>query len=113
MNSETEAKALLARLQASQPQHDWLGIGLQSQDDPAGMLVTQVMANTPAAQAGIEPNDLIVRLNGSDVHDTQAFLQVVDAIPPETTVDIDVIRKGQHHTIPVTLGLRPVIVPKP
>jgi len=77
-----------------------------------GILVTQVIENGPAAQSGVEPNDLIVRLNGSDVHDTQAFIQAVGAIPPETTVKIDIIRRGQHYTLSVTLGLRPVVMPK-
>ncbi len=112
-NRVTEAKALLARLQASQPKRVWLGIGLKSQDNPAGILVTQVMEHGPAAQSGIEPNDLIVRLNGSDVHDTQAFIQIVGAIPSETTVAIDVVRSGQRYTIPVILGLRPIVMPKP
>ena len=103
---------LLDRLQASQPKRGWLGIGLKSQDNPAGILVTQVMKNSPAAQAGLESNDLIVRLNGSDVHDSQTFIRIVGTIPPETTVDIDVIRGDQHHTIPVTVGLRPVIMPQ-
>ena len=86
---------------------------LAVQDDPAGILVTQVMENSPAAQVGITPNDLIVRLNGSDVHDIKAFIQAVGAITPETTVDVEVVRDGQHYTIPVTLGLRPVVMPTP
>jgi len=111
-NREPEAKVLLARLQASQPKRAWLGIGLKSQDNPAGILVTQVIENGPAAQSGIESNDLIVRLNGSNVHNTQAFIQVVGALPPETTVEIDVMRRGQPHTISVTLGLRPIVMPQ-
>ena len=111
-NREDKAKTLLARVQASQPKRGWLGIGLKSQNDPPGILVTHVINNGPAAQAGLRHDDLIVRFDGHQVHDTEALMRIVGALAPETEVDIDLMRNGQPRTISVTIGLRPPVIPE-
>lgn len=92
---QAEAAALAARFQAAQPQRGWLGIGLASQDDPPGILVTRVVKDSPAAQAGLQQDDLIVRFHGQQVHDQQAFLQLVGSLAPETQVAVELLRGGQ------------------
>ena len=109
-NREAEAKALMARVQASQPKRGWLGIGLKAQNDPPGIFVTKVMHNSPAAQAGLQQDDLIVHFNGHQVHDTEAFMRIVGSFAPETAVDVDLMRNGQPRTISVTVGLRPPVI---
>ncbi len=111
-NREDEAQTLLARFQALQPKRGWLGIGLKSQDDPPGILVTQVMNNSPAAQAGLKPDDLIVQFNGQHVYDSQDFIRLVSKLAPETGVAVELLRDGQPQTLSLTIGLRPLVIPE-
>jgi carboxyl-terminal processing protease len=40
------------------------GIGVEVAPDPRGLLIVQVFASSPAASAGLEPEDLIAAVNG-------------------------------------------------
>ena len=79
--------------------------------EPPGLLVEQVIAESPAAHAGIPPHDVIVHVNAQEVPDPETFLQLVGAAALGTTVDVEIIRDGQRRTIPVTLEKRPVLSP--
>jgi len=70
------------------------------------------MSNSPAAQAGLRHDDLIVRFDGHQVHDTEAFMRIVGSLAPETEVDVDLMRNGHPRTISVTIGLRPPVIPE-
>jgi serine protease Do len=79
--------------------------------EPPGLLVEQVIAESPAAHAGIQPHDVIVRFNAQDVSNLGTFLRLVRAISIGTTVDVEIIHDGQKRTIPVTLEKRPLSRP--
>lgn len=96
----------------------WLGVVIQSVsndlassyglDKAAGALVNDVEPTGPAAAAGIQAGDLIIKFGGRDVK-TQADLPyLVGRTPPETKVPVVVIRKGKERTINVTIGVLPV-----
>ncbi len=71
-----------------------------------------MIKDSPAAQAGLKPNDLIVRFHRQQVHDTQAFMQLVGSLAPETQVAVELLRNGQPQTLSLTLGLRPLLPPE-
>jgi len=72
-----------------------------------GMLVTAVYRNSPAEQAGLAPNDLLVEIDGIEVTDGRAaMLKITDKKPGETT-QLGVLRGQQRLTLPVTIGTRP------
>jgi S1-C subfamily serine protease len=74
-------------------------------------LVEQVIAESPAAHAGIQPQDVIVRFNTKEVLDPETFLRLVWAAAIGATVDVDIIHDGQRRTIRVVLEKRPVSRP--
>jgi serine protease Do len=92
----------------------WLGVAIQglSSDlqqafglkDAHGALVADVVANGPAAKAGIERGDLIVAFQGHTVQESSELPRMVAALAPGTKVDVDILRKGKKLTMPVTLG---------
>ena len=74
-----------------------------AQDD--GVLVERVVAGSPAAQAGLQTNDLIVGIGTVAVQnqgDLQAALR--DTFAPGETVELRIIRGGAARTISVTLA---------
>jgi len=70
----------------------------------AGALVTSVVDGTPAAQAGFQVEDVIVRFNGKAVQDDAAFRDLVSRTAPGTRVPVEVRRSGGEQTLQVTVG---------
>lgn len=78
-----------------------------------GVYVTNVVAGTPAASAGLVGSlgpggDFIVAIDGSNVKDSSALISyLVFETEVGQTVDLTVIRDGEEVIIPLTLGARP------
>ncbi|MDR1828538.1 MAG: DegQ family serine endoprotease [Methylobacteriaceae bacterium] len=93
----------------------WLGVAIQNVDEDSvealglgeahGALVAKVDADGPAAKAGLETGDVIVRFDGKDVKSSRDLPRIVAETAVGKTVDVVVIRKGKEQTFPVTLGL--------
>lgn len=67
-----------------------------------GILVSRVLPDTPAEEAGLRAGDLIVAIDGEPVEDTGDLRRGMRDKDGET-IDIDVIRDGQRTTLSVTL----------
>jgi tetratricopeptide (TPR) repeat protein len=108
---ETHREANAAQLEAQwatqQPSRAWLGIQMKLSTDPPGVLVEQVMAGSPAAHAGIQPQDVVIRFNAQEVPDPPTLRRMVEATAIGISVDVEIIHEGQRRTIPVTLERLP------
>ena len=80
------------------------GFGLAT--DTQGVLIQQVIDNTPAARAGIKRNDVIVEFNRQPVSDLQKFRLRVADTPSGTTVPVTLLRDGKRIATSVTLDDR-------
>ena len=80
----------------------WLGIKLDQR--PQGITVTQVLTDSPADQAGLLPDDVILRFNRDSVSTFSEIQKRVRGTPPGTTVRLTVNRAGQILSRSVTLG---------
>jgi serine protease Do len=69
-----------------------------------GALVTTVNRGGPAAQAGLEPGDVIITFDGQPVGDEDDLVQMVIATRPGTTVMIQVMRDRQEQMLEITIG---------
>ena len=103
----------------------WLGVGkIESVSkemamirslEKVGLIIERVFPGHPASNAGILERDIIVQVNGEDLHDfgnpmmnVEAFSRKIASIPIGNTVDITVLRDdGQPHTFTVTLESQP------
>ena len=79
--------------------------GGQGQTGPAGQ--SPVVAGSPAAQAGLQPGDIITAIDGTTLDASHQLDQVMSGYGPGKTVSLSVLRDGQTMTISVTLGTRP------
>ena len=92
----------------------WLGVNIQSiTDDLAeaygvkentGALVSSVAQNGPAAKAGIQEGDVILRFDGKDVNSMRGLPRIVAQTQIGKEVDVEIVRKGQRKTIRVAVG---------
>ena len=72
----------------------------QVQDD-SGVLVYQVLANSPAAKVGMKSGDVIKKINGQDVFKASQVQQIVEDTPIGRSLKLDVKRNGQLVSIAV------------
>ena len=61
---------------------------------PGGTSVTEVLAQSPAAQAGIKPGDILVQLGYSRIDDTDEYLQIIQELPKNTPILVRLYRQG-------------------
>ena len=73
-----------------------------------GVLVSDVMPDTPAEKAGLKQGDVIVKLNGEQVNEVVPFRNKVALIAPGTQAVIAVIRDGRQVSLPVKIEKMPV-----
>ena len=72
-----------------------------------GVLVTGVLQNGPAAQAGLRPGDVIVEVGGKQIGNVSELLTNVAALKPGTPTPFKVQRRDESLTLNVNPGLRP------
>jgi serine protease Do len=82
------------------PRQAFEDLGLKSR---AGAIVAQVMPNSAASKAGIEPGDVIIEFKGKAITDQNELVRMVVATPPGTTVPVKVVRNGQQKSLNVTI----------
>jgi S1-C subfamily serine protease len=75
---------------------------------PQGVLIHGVLQNSPAAKAGIQPGDLIMKVAGQGVSDVPDMLSTVAALKPGEAATLSILRKGKTLELQVSPGVRPV-----
>lgn len=88
-------------------QHSWLGISMTAGPQGKGVLVVEVVDDSPADEAKFRVNDLIFRIDQESINSTDDLIRVIQRHDPGETVRVAVRRDGKELTLPVTLGERP------
>ncbi len=98
-------------------QRPWLGAKLQAVTAdiadsmglkrPAGALVANLTAQSPAARAGLKSGDLIVTVDGQPVDDPNAFDYRFATKPLGGTAQLGVLRAGKEIKVAVALQIAP------
>lgn len=68
-----------------------------------GVLISEVVSNTPAEKAGVQSGDVVVEYDGKKVNDRQSFKIQVAATPVGKTVNMTVIRDGEEKKLHVKI----------
>ena len=95
----------------------WLGVELQDLSeqlgeyfkvkDGEGALVSSVVEKSPAEKAGLKAGDVIVKLDGEDVDDSDDVIEVICDKKPDDEVTVEVVRGGKTKTIKAVLTEHP------
>jgi serine protease Do len=75
--------------------------------DEAGVELTRVAEESPAAKAGLKAGDVVREFNGQRVEGTEQFVRLVRETPVGRSVKLLVYRNGSTQTIAATIGRRP------
>ena len=71
---------------------------------PGGALVSSVAKDSPAAKAGLEPGDVIVKFEGKDISRSSELPSLVAQVKPGQQVTLEVWRDGKAKTLTATMG---------
>ncbi|RPG20665.1 MAG: Do family serine endopeptidase [Phycisphaera sp. TMED9] len=95
----------------------WLGVNIQPLDEDlaasfghdarSGVLVAGVLAGTPAANAGLEPGDIVLNINGRRTDTPAGLARRIADFAPETSVSLEILRDGERLSRTAVLGTRP------
>ena len=95
----------------------WLGVQIQDVDEGMakalqlngwnGAIISQVIKNSPAEDAGIEKQDVIIAVNGVKVDDSSNLKNLISSGRPHDKTKLTLIRDGHEKKLTVTLGIRP------
>ena len=72
--------------------------------DDNGALVNDVVADGPAARAGVQAGDVITRFNGSEIDSIRTLSRTVAAASPNEPAKVTVWRDGRSRELTVDLG---------
>lgn len=96
----------------------WLGVGIQNltpelaeyyglNASTNGVLVTQVFENDPASKAGIEPNDIIVAVDGQKIGSARELSGLIANTDVGGKTKITLLRQGKKKTVTAVLSTQP------
>ena len=103
--------------QYGETRRGWLGVHVQNVTDeiavslglqePKGALVAKVSPDSPAATAGIQPSDIILKFDGQAIDNMRSLPRAVAATAIGKSVDVELMRKGETVDLTVTVGRLP------
>jgi serine protease Do len=73
-----------------------------------GVAVEKVVENSPAAQAGLQKGDVIIKFNGEEISSVRKFMRLISEVSPDHKAKITVLRGGIEQEFTATMGKRPV-----
>jgi len=76
-------------------------VGLPDRD---GLLVRVVEEGSPAAAAGLEEGDYIVKAAGADVASVDALYKAMEGLQPGATLELTLLRGTEERTVTLTLA---------
>lgn len=90
--------------------HGWVGVNVAEAAEPvegSRAEMTDLMPDTPAAESGLKPGDILVQVGKRDVHQPEDVLDASFFITAGDTVPITVIRNGEKMTFNVQADVHP------
>ena len=72
-----------------------------------GAYVARVVKGGPAARAGMEPADVIVKIDDDAIRSSVDLRKVMDRAKIGQKVKIEIVRRGAHRTVEITLAEMP------
>jgi S1-C subfamily serine protease len=97
--------------------HAYMGVSTRAVDDAlqqqfslsraSGILVADLAAGGPAERAGIQQGDIIVKIGGEEMIQSNDLLAAIRDKKPGDKVEVTIDRKGEVKVVTVTLEERP------
>jgi serine protease Do len=114
-----KAKGILETLIEGKPVvYGWLGVQIQDiTEDVAeyyglsereGVLVYQVLPESPAMKAGVRDGDLVKAFDGQPIRHSRELIEKVSVAKAGRKIALEILREGKRQTLQVEIGERPL-----
>ncbi len=112
----TAKKTMEQIMQYGSVTRGWIGAGIQevspdaaafSDGNAKGVMITEVLQNSPAEQAGIRPGDQLIAIDSKPINDWSTMLDTIANLAPGKIVPVQLVRNGKEFSLPVKIGKRP------
>lgn len=102
-------RVVTSLIAGEKPSHGLLGATVSDASNlrdasHSGGLIEKVMPNSPAAAAGLQPGDIVTKVNGFPAADGTSVSALVRMHPGGSKVTLEIIRDGQERKIDAVLG---------
>ncbi|HEY5683228.1 MAG TPA: Do family serine endopeptidase [Sulfuricaulis sp.] len=104
-------------IEHGRPQRGWLGIEAQvitpqiaralELKDTKGVVVVGVVRGGPAHQAGLQPGDVLVSIDGKKINEAREALLNISSHKPGSVVKLGILREGKSMMLQATAIERP------
>ncbi len=95
----------------------WIGLGVQELTPELvesfqlgatkGVLITEVVRNSPAEKAGIKAGDVLISIDDKAIESWRVMLNTVSGFPPDKNVHLKLLRDGKTMSLQAIIGTRP------
>jgi serine protease DegQ len=113
----TAKKTMEQIIQHGSVTRGWIGAGVQELTpelaesfklgDANGVLITEVIKNSPAEKSGIKTGDILLAIDTQPINNWSAMLETIANTPPGKIIAVEVARNGAKQTLQVKVGKRP------
>jgi putative serine protease PepD len=101
---DTAQRVAQALIQDGKVEHAYLGVSL---GDDGAAKVLDVRAGSPAAQAGLRTNDVVIAVDGKSIETGDELRSAIDAKKPGDEIQLKIRRGSSERELTVELGTRP------
>ena len=95
----------------------WLGVSIQpltpdlarsfGAKDAKGVLINEVMPDSPAAKAGLKPGDILLEFEGRSMEGPGDLQRAVGFFSPDRTAKVKILRDQTEKTVEIKVGQAP------
>lgn len=82
-------------------------MGIQGEDVPEGVKLTDIIEGGPAARAEMKDGDIVKTVNKEPASSYEQFVEVLRSKRPGDKIDLEILRDGKVVNVSVTLDERP------
>jgi serine protease Do len=75
-----------------------------------GVLVYQVLPDSPASKAGVKDGDIVAAFDGQPIQHSRQLIDLVSGTKAGRRITLEILREGKSQTLEVEIGARPVDV---
>jgi membrane-associated protease RseP (regulator of RpoE activity) len=106
----------LPKAEAPKAARPWLGVQpeelsdeVRAQldlEDGVGLLVSEVLENSPAQKAGLKKNDILLKIDGKSVRGEEALAKFIQTAKVGQETTLTILRKGKEQSLKATISER-------